>query len=272
MVVGVKLNFKNKIMKHISIISLITIFLMVGCMQPEEVDIEVVPNLANITEVSVGVMSTTGAFSAFPLTLEEIDVNNHTVKVYVSTFSSTENIWASAKLEEGCSIKPINGAPVFGSVGDFTSGTYRVTAASGDTADWEVSIEQDPNMPDISCLANFWSGEGVTVTDMVFPSYSPSTVVAEQIDCNHVTITFEFWGSSTPPMVFELELGEPDSVTFVGSVTLLNDVETNSYGYDVKFSAGSAGTYDLNTFSINLDPVFEGYGSYTSYPFKITKD
>ena len=258
-------------MKNISIISMLTILFLTSCMQSEDVNIDVIPDLANIKSITVGNMGTNGALTKYPNALEEIDIVNHTAKVQVSTFSSFDNIWASIELEQGCTITPLDGATKFGGFGDFTSkGMYRVTASSGDSADWEITIEQDPNMPDISCLANFWSGDGVKVLDATFPSYSPSTVVTNKIDCNHVTITFQFWGSSSPAMVLELELGEPDPVSFKGSVTLLKDVSTNSYGYNVTYFAGDAGSYDLNTFILTFDPAFEGYGS--AYPFLISRN
>lgn len=258
-------------MKYISIVSLLTLFFLAGCMQSEDVDVEVIPDMPNLKSVSVGTMGNNGAFTKFENSLEEIDAVNHTAKVYVKTFSSMENIYAKVQIESGCTMTPISGATSFGTLGDFSqAGVYKITAASGASADWTITIEQDPNMPDISCLTDFWSGDGVNGFDTVFPSYSPSTVTAVKTDCSHVTLTFEFWASSSPAVVFELELGEPSSSDFTGSVTLLNDTSFSSFGYDCKYSAGPAGSYDLNTFTLTVDPTFEGYG--TSYPFAFSKD
>ncbi|NQU34147.1 MAG: hypothetical protein HQ521_13015 [Bacteroidetes bacterium] len=259
-------------MKYISIISLLAIILFTGCMQPIDFDVEadMVPDLPNLKSVSVGVMTTKGQFNAFPNSLEEIDADNHTATVWVKTFMSMDDIWASIRMEQGCIITPLDGAAAFGGFGDFSqAGNYRITTPSGVSADWNISIEQDPNMPDISCLANFWSGDDVICLDVPYPSYSPSTVTAVKVDCNHVTISYNFWDDAAAPMVLELELGDPDASTFVGSVTLLNDVSFTSYGYDMKYTAGPAGSYDLNTFALNFDATFEGYGS--SYPFKFYK-
>jgi hypothetical protein len=240
-------------------------------MKPVEVDVEVIPDQPNIKSVTVGVMNTNGLFSAFPNSLEEIDVDNHTVKVYVRTFMSMENIWASVRLETGCKITPLDGAPSFGGFEDFSQpGKYRVTAASGASADWTISIEQDPEMPDISCLANFWSGDGVKCLDKTYPGYSPSTVTAEKVDCNQVILTANFWDDAGAPMVLKLELGEPDASTFVGSVTLLEDVSFSSWGYDMTYKAGAAGSYDLNTFELTFDAVMEGYSP--SYPLVFYKE
>jgi len=260
-----------KQMKYISIISLLAILFTTGCMTPIDVDVDEVPDLPNLKSVSVGVMSPTGLFGTFPNSKEDIDVTNHTATIWVKTFMGMDDIWASVRLEAGCSITPLDGATEFGSFGDFSQpGKYKITAASGTSADWTISIEQDPNMPDISCLANFWSGDGVIAYDVTYPSYSPSTVTAEKVNCNHVTISCDFWADSGAPMTLKLELGEPNASTFVGSVTLLNDVSFTSYGYDMKYTAGSAGTYDLSTFVITFDAAFEGYGS--SYPFKFYKE
>ena len=266
-----KKSRKMKQLKYISIISLLSILFTTGCMQPIDVDIDEVPDSPNLKSVSVGVMSNTGLFSQFANSLEDIDTDNHTATIWVSTFMPMDNIWASVRLEAGCSIAPLDGATKFGSFGDFSqAGNYRITAASGATADWSISIEQDPNMPDISCLANFWSGDGVKCLDVPYPSYSPSVVTAVKVDCNHVTISYNFWDDGAAPMTLELELGEPDASTFVGSVTLLNDVSFSSWGYDMKYTAGPAGSYDLNTFVLTFDAAFEGYGS--SYPFKFYKE
>ena len=258
-------------MKYISLISLLTVLIFTGCMQPVDVEVEVIPDQPNFKSVSVGVMNTNGLFKAYPNSLEEIDVDNHTVKVYVRTFASMENIWASVRMEAGCTLTPLDGASDFGGFGDFSQpGAYRVTAASGAAADWTVSIEQDPAMPDISCLANFWSGDGVKCLDVKSPGYSPSTVIAEKVDCNHVILTANFWDDAGAPMVLELELGETDSNTFKGEVTLLNDVIFSSWGYNMKYSKGAAGSYDLNTFELTFDAVMEGYQA--SYPLVFSKE
>ena len=263
---------KIRYMKYFSLISFLALILMTGCMKPVDIDVEVIPDEPNIVDVKVGVMSNTGLLSEFALSKEDINAVNHTVTVWVSTFMSMENIWINVRLEAGCTITPLDGAPDFGTFADFSKPMkYLVTAASGTSAEWLVDIQQDPNMPDISCLADFWSGEGVKALDVTYPDYSPSTVLAVKVDCNHVTLTCDFWGDSGAPMELKLELGEPDPSTFVGSVTLLNDVSFSSWGYDMKYTAGPAGSYDLNTFELTFDAAFEGYKTATSYPFKFYK-
>ncbi len=258
-------------MKYLSFVSLLAILFLSGCMTPVDIDVEVVPDEPNIKSVTVGVMGTNNLFSEFAHSKMDVDVSNHSVLVWVVTFRSMEDIWISVKLEPGCTIEPLDGAPEFGKFGDFSEPhKYLVTAASGAKAEWTVDVQQDPNMPDISCLANFWTGEGVKALDVTYPSYSPSSVVTEKIDCNHFNITIDFWQDANAVITLELEVGEPDPTTFKGEVTLLNDVEFSSWGYDMKYTAGPAGSYDLNTFTLTFDAAFEGYGS--SYPFDFYKE
>jgi len=263
---------KNKIyMKYVSFLSLFVLVFLSGCMKPVDVDIDVIPDQPNIKSVTVGVMSTSNLFNEFALSKMEVDEASHTVSAWVVTFRSMSDVWVSVKLEPGCKIEPLDGAPEFGKFGDFSqSCKYLVTAASGAKAEWTVDIQQDPNMPDISCLANFWTGDGVKVYDVTYPGYSPTSVTTEKIDCNHFKVTFDFWQDSAANITLELEVGDPDPSTFVGTVTLLNDVEFSSYGYNMKYTAGPAGSYDLNTFTLTFDAAFEGYGS--SYPFQIYKE
>jgi len=55
------------------------------------------------------------------------------------------NIYIHMGLEKGCVIEPIEGSPPCGTFGDFSAPTkYRVTAPSGNTADWTIiMVEYD---------------------------------------------------------------------------------------------------------------------------------
>ncbi len=254
-------------MKYISFISLFTVLLLSGCMNPEDIVVDVIPDQPNIEEITVGEMSTGGLLDAFTTTLNEINPADHTAKIYVKTYKPLSSIWVSVRLKAGCQISPLDGAPKFGSIGDFSKpGKYEVKAASGASAIWTVTIAQDPGMPDISCPANFWTGAGVKCLDIPFPEYSPSAVTTEKIDCNHIKMTIDFWQDSNAIITLDLLLGDPDQNTVKGSVTLLNDVSFSSWGSDMMYSKGPAGTYDLNTMELNFDPAFLGYQSMTSYP------
>ncbi len=260
-------------MKYISIISLFSILLLTGCMKSEDIVVDVIPDLPNIMEVTAGVMSNGGLLDVFPTTMNEINSTDHTAKIYVKTYKPLSNIWVSVRLESGCQVNPLEGAPKFGSIGDFSKpGKYEVKAASGASAIWTVTIAQEPGMPDISCPSDFWSGTGVNCLDIPFPDYSPSTVIAEKIDCNHIKITIDFWQDQNAIITLDLQLGDPDLNTVQGSVTLLNDVSFSSWGSDMSYSKGPAGTYDLNTMELNFDPAFLGYESLTSYPFTFSKN
>jgi len=260
-------------MKYISIISLFTLLLLTGCMNSEDIVVNVIPDLPNIEEVTVGVMSNGGLLDAFTTTLNEINPTDHTAKINVKTYKPLSSIWVSVRLKAGCKISPLEGAPKFGTIGDFSKPVkYEVKAASGASAIWSVTIAQDPNMPDISCPSNFWVGTGVKCSDIPFPSYSPSNVTTEKIDCKHLKITIDFWQDSNAIITLDLQLGDPDPNTVMGSVTLLNDVSFSSWGSEMMYSKGPAGTYNLNTMELNFDPAFLGYQSMTSYPLTFSKN
>ena len=260
-------------MKYISIISLFTVLFLTGCMNSEDIVVNIIPDLPNIEEVTAGVMSNGGLLDAFNTTLNEINPTDHTAKIYVKTYKPLSSIWASVRLETGCKITPLEGAPKFGTIGDFSKpGKYEVKAASGASAIWSAIIAQDPAMPDISCPSNFWAGTGVKCLDIPFPDYSPSKVITEKIDCKHLKITIDFWQDPNAIITLDLLLGDPDPNTVKGSVTLLNDVSFSSWGSDMMYSKGPAGTYDLNTMELNFDPAFLGYQSLTSYALTFSKN
>jgi len=260
-------------MKYISIISLFAVLLFTGCMKSEDIIVNIIPDQPTIEEVTAGIMSNGGLLDAFTTTLNEINSTNHTAKIYVKTYKPLSRIWVSVRLKAGCQIIPLDGAPKFGAIGDFSKpGKYEVKAASGASAIWTVTIAQEPSMPDISCPANFWTGTGVKCLDVPFPSYSPSTVTTVKLDCNHIKITIDFWQDPNAVITLDLQLGDPDQNTVKGSVTLLNDVRFSSWGSDMMYSKGLAGTYDLNTMELNFDPAFLGYQSRTSYPLTFSKN
>jgi hypothetical protein len=60
-------------------------------------------------------------------------------------------------------------------------------------------------------------------------------------------------------MTLELQLGDIDMDTFTGTVTLLNDVNVTSYGSDMTFHAGDAGTYNATSNELHLSMEFSGY-------------
>ncbi|MGQ7867914.1 DUF5018-related domain-containing protein [Sunxiuqinia sp. sy24] len=261
-------------MKKIIFINLILTMLLSGCMQPVDVNVDVLPDNPDISSIKVGLMSETGLFQTLPVTLEEINTEDKTITVYLKTFMSMERIWVSTRTEDGCQITPLGEAPELGTYGDYTSPRkYRVTAPSGNSAEWTISIMQDPNLPDISCLANLWTGADLACDDEPFPSYSPTIVTGEQLDgdCNKIKLTLNFWADGNAVIELELELGAFDESTFIGEVTLLKTVSFSSYGSNMTYEAGPAGTYNLNSLELNFDAAFSGYSGWDSYPLSFYK-
>lgn len=169
------------------------------------------------------------------------------------------NVYLNGNFATGCVVEPLEGAPKFGVYGDFsTPQKYRVTAPSGNSADWTVVL--DYYVPPVGCLADRWVGE-VSCTDEIYPSYSPATCTGEKVgdDCQRINITFNFWADAAAPMTLELQLGDIDMDTFTGTVTLLNDVNVTSYGADMTFSAGEVGTYNATSNELHLSIGFSGY-------------
>ncbi len=180
-------------------------------------------------------------------------------------------MFISTSLESGCKIEPIEGSPACGTWGDFSAPTkYRVTAPSGNTADWTIVMEE--YVEPIGCLADKWSGN-LDIEDEVWPSYKPtySTGVKIDDDCSLLNINFDFWGyGASSDVTFELKLEAIDMETKIGNVTLLSDAITNAEGYEITFHAGDAGTYNAATEVLHLDIEMSGYGS-GPYQFTITK-
>lgn len=182
------------------------------------------------------------------------------------------NVYLRGNFAPGCIAEPLEGAPKFGEYGDFSNPVkYRITAPSGSSADWTIILAE--YIPPVGCLADRWAGD-VSCTDGIWPSYSPATCTGEKIggDCQRVNLTFAFWADGGAVVTLELQLGDIDFDTFTGEVTLLNDVNFTSYGADMTFYAGPAGTYDATANILHLNMKFSGYdigGEY--YPFTITQ-
>lgn len=153
--------------------------------------------------------------------------------------------------------------------------TTNIVAGIGDgdnnqNSSFKLTILDD----DISCLAELWIGD-VTCTDGVWPSWSPSYCRGEMVneDCQRLNLTFDFWAMGSLETTLDLELGAIDPDTKQGTVTLLNDYNAVGGGYDVTFHSGPAGTYDGNTFKLNLVLDFSGYdiGGDGKYRFTVSK-
>lgn len=182
------------------------------------------------------------------------------------------NVYLNGNFAAGCTVEPLDGSPKLGEYGDFSSPVkYRVTAPTGNSADWTVIL--DYYTPPVGCLADRWAGN-VTCTDGVWPSYSPATCVGEKMDgdCQKLKLSFDFWADASAPVVLELELGDIDFDTFMGEITLTKDVNFTSYGADMTFYAGTAGTYNATANILNLNLKFSGYDIGSEYyPFTVSQ-
>jgi len=253
-------------MKKIISLFIVAVFFAAGCVPTFE-QVGELPDNPGIKEVLVG--NENGKIPQINAIHSDLNVDTVWVKDKSVDFS---NIYMQGNLEAGCKIEPLEGAPKFGAFGDFSSpNKYRVTAPSGNTADWTIVL--DYYVPPVGCLADRWVGN-VNCLDEIYPSYSPASCKGEKVndDCHMLKLTFDFWADSGATAVMELQLGEINMDTFTGDVTLLNDVTVTSYGADMTFHKGYCGTYNATSNELHLSFEFSGYdiGGGT-YDFTITQ-
>jgi len=236
------------------IFSFLIIALFIASCVPTFDDVGELPDDPGIIEILVG--NENGKIPQENAIHADLMVDTVWVKDKSTDFS---NVYLNGNFAAGCVAEPLEGAPKFGVYGDFsTPQKYRITAPSGNSADWTVVL--DYYVPPVGCLADRWVGE-ISCTDEIYPSYSPATCTGEKIDgdCQRINITFNFWADATAPMTLELQLGDIDMDTFTGTVTLLNDVNVTSYGSDMTFSSGEVGTYNATSNELHLSIGFAGY-------------
>ena len=247
-------------MKNIGFFTLLSFLFILSCEKAVDIDVSIIPNEPFIKSTTIAYMETSGLIKGNISQENSIDTINYIDSVIVKDRSvDLTNIWAQTTLETGCKIEPLDDAPPFGKYGDFSKPVkYRVTAPSGRVADWTLFVGY--YTPQIGCLADRWVGN-ITCTDEIYPSYSSATCTGEKIndDCSRLNITFDFWADSGAKAIMELELGDIDMETFIGEVTLLNDVTVTSYGSTMTFHSGSAGTYNASANELNLAFEFSGY-------------
>lgn len=248
--------------RRISFLSIL-LFFAVSCVPTFE-EVGDLPDNPGIKEILVG--NENGKIPQENAIFAEANLDTVWVKDKSADFS---NVYLNANLQPGCTVEPLDGSTPFGEYGDFSSPQkYRVKAPSGNSADWTVVL--DYYVPPIGCLADRWVGD-LSCTDVIEPSYSPSACTGQKVgdDCKKVNITFDFWADGSAMVTLELQLEDIDTDTFTGEVTLLNDASVTSYGYDVTFYAGSAGTYDATANILHLNMASDGYGD--SYQFTISQ-
>lgn len=251
-------------MKKIHLAILTVIFIAASCV-PSFDEVGELPDTAGIQEILVG--NENGKIAQENAINSDILVDTVWVKDRTADFT---NVYLQGNFDPGCNVEPLDNSPNFGEYGDFSSPhKYRVTAPSGTSADWTIVL--DYYVPPVGCLADRWVGE-VTCTDEVYPSYSPATCNGVKINdgCQKLEISFDFWADAAAPVVLTLELGDINFDTFMGDITLVNDVNFTSYGADMTFHAGPAGTYNATANILNLSLKFSGYDIGAEYyPFTI---
>lgn len=255
-------------MKKIITIILPALIYISGCVPKFDHEIEL-PDNPGIIEILVG--NEKGRLPQENAIYENKNLDTVFIKDRTVKFS---RVYLQGNLEKGCKIEPLNGAPKFGVYGDFSKPVkYRVIAPSGKTADWTIVL--DYYIPPIGCLADRWAGN-LKCTDGIWPSYSPSSCTGAKLnnDCNRVKLTFNFWDDTGALAEMEFLLGQINLDTFIGPVTLVNDVTVTSWGATMTFHKGAAGTYNATANTLNLDIAFSGYnlpGGATRYKFTISQ-
>ncbi len=255
-------------MKKINYTVLGVLLLAVSCV-PSFDEVSVLPDDPGVLEILVG--NANGKLAQENAIDNEQKIDTVWVKDRSADFS---NVYLQGNFAPGCVVEPLDGAPKLGTYGDFSiPKKYRVTAPSGNSADWTIIL--DIYTPPVGCLADRWTG-AVTCTDGIWASYSPASCVGVKTDndCSKLKLSFDFWADASAPVVLELEFGEIDFDTFTGDISLINDVNFTSYGADMTFHAGPAGTYNASSNVLNLNLKFSGYdiGGGEYYPFTVSQN
>ena len=153
--------------------------------------------------------------------------------------------------------------------------TYYVRAYAtnqvGDAYGNEVSFTTNP-IPGVDCVAEIWSGD-LDVKDLIWPTYPPSYCTGALIDedCSKLKLTLDFWGYGVSTEVsFDLGLGDYDTETYEGELTLLKNAYVTAEGIPITFFAGEAGTYKILTKELHIEINWEGDGTSETYKFLIT--
>ncbi len=253
-------------MKNIYSLLIVCIILTFSCEIKYDVDIPA--DVPVILSTQVGNLG--GTVPSFDAIHADMFLDTIYVKDPSADFS---NLYIGAKLESGCIIEPLDGAPTMGHYGNFTAPTkYRVTAPSGKTADWTIVLEE--YVEPIGCLADKWSGELNNPDQGWGEGYHPTLTIGQKVDddCSLLNVTFDLWGyGSSTNVTFKMKLETIDMDTRIGNVTLLEDAMVTAEGADITFHEGAVGTYNAISEELLLDVPWSGYDASASYTFIITK-
>jgi len=252
-------------MKYIYSLLIVIFFFAISC-EPtfEEPDLADVPGI-----LAVNVGNEGGNIQQFNVIYAEQYLDTVFIKDLAADYTK---MFISTSLESGCKIEPIEGSPACGTYGDFSAPTkYRVTAPSGNTADWTIVMAE--YVEPIGCLADKWTGELYNPDQGWGPDYDPQLTVGvkQNNDCSLLNITFDLWGyGESANVTFKLKLEAIDMDTKIGNVTLLEDAFVTAEGADITFHAGVAGIYNAATEELLLEVKWSGYNSSEFYYFVIT--
>lgn len=255
-------------MKYIASLLFVAIFIATSCVPTFE-NVGELPNDPSIIEILIGNENGNLPF------VNAIYSDNHLDTVFVKDKTvDFSKVYLQGNLSAGCKIEPIDGAPIFGTYGDFSSARkYKVIAPSGNSAEWTIVL--DYYIPPVGCLADRWVGN-LTCFDGIWADSSPTSGVGRKMndDCHLVKLTFDFWGDVSAMAIMNLQLGEIDMDTFSGEVTLLEDVAVDYYGDVYTFHKGSAGTYSATANELYLNFEFSGYdiGGDGRYRFTVSQN
>jgi len=122
-------------MKYIYSILIVSLFFVISC-EPKFDEGGDPADVPAITSVIAG--NENGIIDQVNAIYPEVFVDTVFIQDASADFS---NMYIRVSLEAGCKIEPIEGAPKCGTYGDFSTPLkYRVTAPSGNSADWTITL------------------------------------------------------------------------------------------------------------------------------------
>ena len=131
-------------------------FIFTGC---EEVEVESLAyNQSNFQEVRMYLREIVDDHASMKdLTVSsEVKESVDSVIVTVKTDTDVTNLYAIAKLENGCTVEPIDNSPGFGTVADFTqTQKYLVSSSEGTPREWTVKVVVAPPPPEVNDPTGF---------------------------------------------------------------------------------------------------------------------
>lgn len=145
-----------KIKNILAILLLAAGYILNGC---KEVDVTpLVYDDSSFTEVRMYLREIVGDHTSIKdLTVSsKIVQNGDSVKVVVKTDTDLTKLYAIAKLASGCTVAPVDGAPEFGTIADYSKPyTYAVKSANGQSREWKLTVTVAPPPPVVTTPTGF---------------------------------------------------------------------------------------------------------------------